>query len=165
MDCCEVSLLCCRILEGWMSTAWWGGTLFLTLSLCVDGEQAAVLTWMEEQAEVAALVVSGSSQGWRWLGSLMARAVLSAPSTVIKCRGCCTSPLNPQSESLDFGRPRAPQLRWEVSPWEGVVLFPDMVDQVVLHCPSAWEWGRGRIVTPFPGTLGTSGIQGQWWMQ
>lgn len=77
----------------------------------------------------------------------MAGAVLSVLSTVIKCRGWCTSPLIPQSESfLDLSRSGTLQLRWEVGPWEGVVLFPDMVDQVLLHCASAQEWGCGGSV-------------------
>lgn len=39
MDCCVVFLLCCHThtLERWMSSARQGGTLFLTLPLCVDG--------------------------------------------------------------------------------------------------------------------------------
>lgn len=50
-----------------MSTARPGGTFFLTLCLCVDGEQAAVPSWMEKQAEVAAWWCQGAvgaGDGW-----------------------------------------------------------------------------------------------------
>lgn len=115
VGCCAVSLLIVT------PTPWRGGW-------ALPGREGAFswlcpLVWVGSRQQCSLQAVSGSSPGWRELGSLMARAVLAVLPRVIKRRGCCTSPLDPQSESLDLSRSRALQLRAEVSPWEGVVLF------------------------------------------
>lgn len=136
VGCCAVSLLTVT------PTPWRGGW-------ALPGREGAFswlcpLVWVGSRQQCSLQAVSGSSPGWRELGSLMARAVLAVLPSVIKGRGCRTSPLDPQSESLDLSRSRALQLRAEVSPWEGVV--PDRERWVVLHSalPSRALWGPLR---------------------
>lgn len=87
VGCCAVSLLTVT------PTPWRGGW-------ALPGREGTFsrlcpLVWVGSRQQCSLQAVSGSSPGWRELGSLMARAVLAVLPSVIKGRGCCTSPLDP----------------------------------------------------------------------